>query len=509
MYQPRFPDQAIPGEPELVLCPPTSSLDLQPGIDYEDSHSITRLHVDYLGQDEIILITCDDGDVVGYRTEEIQRVLDKRMESSDDEDEPQIEDPVRTFLHRNVGASAWGLAIHREARMIAISANTHKVTIIAYALAQPADASDDSSSSSDIELEDCSDEEDPADFPSPRRQDHVIILPARHNVPSVSFNNSGDDPSGRWLSSCSINGETLIWDLHNPEKPVRTIRLGFCASVKDPTKAPKLSPGSCACLRPSNFPHAIWNTMFLDANTAYEDSSSQDLTLHSDRPSPYIQDVSGCKDRFSLKSRKASSPSMAVPPDDDMSVDESSESDMSEPESDGLNDSDAQSTSSSELADTEQLQQAEEADTASSMPIESVDADQPLQTPTQPPQHTPDEPASTSVMSTDASGTHTTPVLPPPPQAFSNAINAFGVWFQPPNQNTATIVWDDDDSGTDDEMFIPSTAQAHMAFANAIRPTKAYCEVTTAFTLARQVRADPPTPQLHLTRSSPKSLLHS
>jgi hypothetical protein len=26
------------------------------------------------------------------------------------------------FLHRNVGASAWGLAVHREARIIAISA---------------------------------------------------------------------------------------------------------------------------------------------------------------------------------------------------------------------------------------------------------------------------------------------------------------------------------------------------------------------------------------------------
>ncbi|KAF2626996.1 hypothetical protein BU25DRAFT_411100 [Macroventuria anomochaeta] len=486
VYQPKFPDQSIRGEPELLLHPPTSSPFLQPGIDYEDSHSITRLHVDYLGQDEIILITCDDGDVIGYRTEEIQRVLDKRTEISDDESDFQIEETVRTFLHRNVGASAWGLAIHREARMIAISANTHKITVIAYALAQPNKTPDGSSvDSSDSELEDCSGEEDPADFPSPRRQDHVITLSARHNIPSVSFNDSGDDPSGRWLSSCSINGETLLWDLYNPAKPVRTIQLGFCASVKDPTKAPKLSPGSCACLRPSNFPHAIWSTMFLQASTAYEDPSLQDSTLPSDHPLPYIEDVSGCKNRFSVKPRKTP-PAVIALPNDGLSGVGSSEMDVSGTESVASDDSESQ-PSSPQPTGIEQSQQSNEAEAAPDALTGESDADQLPQEPIQSLENTLGAPAD------DGGTSHNTPApFSPPPQIPSTVINTLGVWFQPPNQSTATIVWDDDGSGTDDELFIPSTAQAHMAFANAIRPTRAYCEVTTAFTLARQSQITSP-----------------
>ncbi|KAF1364168.1 hypothetical protein EJ07DRAFT_101567, partial [Lizonia empirigonia] len=314
VYQPTFPDQWIPGEPELILHPPTSSPDLQPGIDPEDPHSITRLHVDYLGQDEIILITCDDGDVVGYRTEEIQRVLDKRAESSDDDQELKIEDSVRTFLHRNVGESAWGLAIHREARMIAISANTHKVTVIAYALAQETGSSSESCGSSDSDIEGCPDEEDPADFPSPRRQDHVITLCARHNIPAVSFNNSGDDPAGRWLSSSSINGEASIWDLHQPWEPVRVIKLGFCASVRDPAKAPRFfAPGVCDCLRPSNCPHAVWSTMFLDASTAYERTAAEDAAWDFQHLAPCFQVVNKDKGRFKIKPRKMVYPARLSP----------------------------------------------------------------------------------------------------------------------------------------------------------------------------------------------------
>lgn len=461
----------------MILNPPTTSPYLQPGIDHEDSHSITRLHVDYLGQDEIILITCDDGDVIGYRTEEIQRVVDRRREASDDENEIFAQEPVRTFLHRNVGASAWGLAIHQEARMIAISANTHKVTVIAYALAQPGGISDNSSTSSVSDMEQCSDEENLADFPSPRRQDHVITLSARHNVPSVSFNNSGDDAVGRWLSSCSINGETLIWDLHHPEKCVRIIRLGFCASVKDPTKAPQHNPGTCACLRPSNFPHAIWSNMFLDASTAYQDPSLQDLALplHHDHPLPYIQDVSACKGRFTVKGRK-SYPGPPIVSQNVPSHTEASEMSISEEDSDFVDDSGSEAFSASDSASASQSHQSGSEDHADEAMAQEV----PTDTQQDILQDTDEDSTDSEEMAQTAPASH-----PPPTQIPSNAINAFGVWFQPPN-NTATIVWDDG-SDSADETFIPTTAQAQLAFANAIQPARAYCEITTAFTLARQV----------------------
>ena len=485
VYQPRFPDQSIPGEPALILHPPTTSPGLQPGIDPEDAHSITRLHVDYIGQDEIILVTCDDGDVIGYRTVEIQRMMDEQQEASEDDPEDPIEEPVKTFLHRNVGASAWGLAIHREARMIAISANTHKVTVIAYALAQPDEDSNCSSTFSDSDLEDCFDTEAPGDFPSPRRRDHTIVLPARHNVPSVSFNNSGDDPSGRWLSSCSINGETLIWDLHSPDRPARTIRVGYCASVKDPTKAPKNTPGTCACLRPSGYPHAIWSTMFLDANTAYENVSLKDLVPPLNQPFPYIRDVSKDKRSFSVTSRHIFA-STHTHPEEPTVEEASSEMEVTDTGSVASSDSDILPISSPDSTIMGEVQPSEDVEMEASEIQESL------------------EESHTSGIST-ASPSHVEAVAPV--TSIAPAVNAFGPWFQPTDQNLTTTVLDDidDESDTDDELVIPSTTHVQMTSDYLIENTRAYCEVITAFTLARQVRTSFPDSELQLTHSSLKS----
>jgi hypothetical protein len=117
VYSPSFPDQNLSSEAELVLHPPKTGI-ISQGIDPSNPHSITRILVDYLGNEEILLLTCDDGDVIGYRTQEIHRELQRRTNLH----ETANNDNVHVFLHRNVGASAWGLAVHREARIIAISA---------------------------------------------------------------------------------------------------------------------------------------------------------------------------------------------------------------------------------------------------------------------------------------------------------------------------------------------------------------------------------------------------
>ena len=216
VYQPSFPDQRLSDEAELILHPPVSYPNLEPGIDLDNPHSITRILVDYLGQEEVLLVTCDDGDVVGYRVDAIQHSVEKHTRYPAKRiQEPESQDYVKVFLHRNVGASAWGLAVHQQARMIAISANTHCVTVLAYALAVGATLID----SSDASDHSSHDAQEHADFPAPRQKDHVFVLRAQHNVPAVSFNNGGDDPSGRWLFSSSITGEATLWDLHRPQEP--------------------------------------------------------------------------------------------------------------------------------------------------------------------------------------------------------------------------------------------------------------------------------------------------
>ncbi|KAJ4369621.1 hypothetical protein N0V83_005383 [Neocucurbitaria cava] len=311
MYQPNFPDQGLPSEPELVLSLPKSSSVGGPGIDPQDPHSITRILVGYLGHDEVLLATCDDGDVIGYRVKEIQKALNSLPKSNLGEDPVVVEDNIKPFLHRNVGASAWGLAIHREARMIAISANTHHITVLAYALSHPVSDSD-SSASSEFNTSEC----DPlADFPSPRRQDHVIILKAENNIPAVSFNNNGDDPFGRWLFSSGIDGKTLIWDIHNHRMFARSIHLGWCASTQSSTWAPSLGPfrTECECSDARSYPHGVWGAAMLDTRAAYELSRLEEESLV--RPerilptSPWpcgdeftrLNDVSKHKEQFTVR----------------------------------------------------------------------------------------------------------------------------------------------------------------------------------------------------------------
>lgn len=70
VYAPLFPDQHL-DQPSLILAVPRTGLETMPGIDLSEPHSVTRLHVDYLGNTEVLLVTCDDGDVVGWRVTEI------------------------------------------------------------------------------------------------------------------------------------------------------------------------------------------------------------------------------------------------------------------------------------------------------------------------------------------------------------------------------------------------------------------------------------------------------
>ncbi|KAF2711120.1 hypothetical protein K504DRAFT_404323 [Pleomassaria siparia CBS 279.74] len=256
IYQPTFPNQTISDDP-FILFPPVSSPNLHGHIDDDSPHSINRLHVDFFGREEILLVACDDGDVVGYRVQKIQDVVERRVNLSKRGQGP-LEDDVQipTFFHRNVGRSAWGLAVHREARMIAISANTRLVTVIAFALTEPTDS--DSSSSA------VRNHGDTRGFPYSRERDHTIVLRAQSNIPSVAFDNSSLDLSGNWLFGSSIDGKAMIWDLFSQQYtyPVREISVGFCAGDRSFNRSSGIV--TCNCPEHRGLPHAAWAMLPLD-----------------------------------------------------------------------------------------------------------------------------------------------------------------------------------------------------------------------------------------------------
>ncbi|KAF2652427.1 hypothetical protein K491DRAFT_760368 [Lophiostoma macrostomum CBS 122681] len=251
VYLPKYPDQSLSEEPALIIHPPVSAPNLPGYINLRHPHSINRLHIDFLGREEVVIVACDDGDVVGYHVSAIQRAVETAAAGTNgDAPIPRGIEP-RTFFHTNLKDSAWGIAIHREARMIAFSANTAIVTVIAFALTGKLDEHEQT-------LEDA----------------HGIT-----NTPWVSFNNTGSDPEGRWLFSGSIDGRTWLWEIRRSQAP-RVIQIGECPWAMDPAEAPG---DNCRCeglRRPGSIrtpvSHAVWAAMFIDPRSCRWSASEED-----------------------------------------------------------------------------------------------------------------------------------------------------------------------------------------------------------------------------------------
>ena len=203
----------------MKLRLPKSSVPKRGFIDPNHPHNVNHLVVAFLGVEEIFLVTCDDGDVLGFRTDEIQQAIERRSEP----DSPKIiyGNDVRHFFLKNVGKSAWGLAVHTEARKIAVSSNTHNVMVFEFGLARKDEESDQQNSSDDTQL---------PQSPSSRFQDRSYILSGqRGNIPCVTFCNTGEDPDGRFLACGDITGITYIWDLHL-RRILETDQVRFCTA---------------------------------------------------------------------------------------------------------------------------------------------------------------------------------------------------------------------------------------------------------------------------------------
>ncbi|KAH0542417.1 hypothetical protein FGG08_003172 [Glutinoglossum americanum] len=227
VYQPQFPTQVLRTRPDLILTLPVSRENLTGFVDVNNPHAINQLVVGDLGGEEILACVCDDGDVVAYQTQKILATIERR----------DAGDHVKAFFNENVGKSAWGLAIHKSARMIAVSANTKEITVFAFALAT------EGSNAYARALERNALPSESVDwvpigpnspthtsfypFPSSRlllRQQNYRITLRGHgdNIPSVAFYNSQDDTLGRWLVSTDIDCAVVIWDVWCREVVKRT-----------------------------------------------------------------------------------------------------------------------------------------------------------------------------------------------------------------------------------------------------------------------------------------------
>ncbi|KAL6919312.1 hypothetical protein FSST1_003338 [Fusarium sambucinum] len=137
VYRPRAaPSQALSSQPDLQLKPKASSVAREVGgaLDESRPHTVNNMTIGFLGDEEIVLACYDDGDVVAFYTKDLAKRIFTGHGTTDTLHKNQT--APKEFFHENVGISAWGLAVHRRSRLIAVSSNRHEVVVFALALTQ-------------------------------------------------------------------------------------------------------------------------------------------------------------------------------------------------------------------------------------------------------------------------------------------------------------------------------------------------------------------------------------
>lgn len=243
VWEPAGASQTLGTKPSMIITPVMKEPRAHGYIQPSSPHQINSILVDDLGREEVLLLVTDSGNVCGYRVEAVFSAMKRAAEKA--KPRPLDGSEVDPFFIEHVGSSAWGLAIHKFARLIAVSANTGLVTVFAFALVNQALERTDETFG---QLED---DDEPNEFnqtwlhiktdeqfkqlqrlmPEKHRTRNIKLTYSGHftNIPSVSFLNSDFDPNGMWMVSTDINDKTLVWKIWESLGPFNEYQLDHVA----------------------------------------------------------------------------------------------------------------------------------------------------------------------------------------------------------------------------------------------------------------------------------------
>ncbi|KAL3432804.1 hypothetical protein BDV09DRAFT_187249 [Aspergillus tetrazonus] len=251
VWEPAGASQVLGSRPEIIITPVMKEPHATGYIRPASPHEINSILVDDLGREEVLLLATDSGNVCGYRVEAIYSTLKRAVDNG--RARPLDGSEVEPFFIEYVGASAWGLAIHKFARLIAVSANTGYVTVFAFALVSPgSDKGDDLFR----QLEKADDATEYGQtwlhirtegqfkqlqqlMPEKYRTRNIKLTYSGHftNIPSVGFLNTDFDPNGMWMVSTDIYNRTIVWNVWRSLSPFNEYHLNNVAPWSIPEDA--------------------------------------------------------------------------------------------------------------------------------------------------------------------------------------------------------------------------------------------------------------------------------
>lgn len=199
-------------------------------------HTINHMVVGSLGRQEVVVACFDDGDVIAYYTSEIADWISSRSNVSSTIPPVQkrasrgTRDRIpRPFFHESVGKSAWGLAVHKTTRLIAVSSNRCEVTVFAFALATGRAEKQDPDVCSSCSDTGCDDIERHVRQRARNWRIVVTLGPLADNIPNVCF---VDDNDGSACLICAVDITGAVWlaDIWTPAQGA--MRIEPCNSMQ-------------------------------------------------------------------------------------------------------------------------------------------------------------------------------------------------------------------------------------------------------------------------------------
>ncbi|POR31218.1 Uncharacterized protein TPAR_08560 [Tolypocladium paradoxum] len=252
VYVPRsVPRQTIPRHPDLRLVPEPSEVSQYIG-GYQDPvtpHTINHMIVGSLGRQEIVVACYDDGDVVAYYTSEVADGISGRPNPSSTIPPVQKrashgtrDSSPRPFFHENVGKSAWGLAVHKTSRLIAVSSNRCEVTVFAFALATGKEEKQEADTCPGCSGTGCVDIEQHVRQRARNWRIVVTLGLLADNMPNICF---VDDNDGSACLICAVDIKGAVWlaDIWTPAQGAMRIEPSNSMQLRNSEAWPTPSRG--------------------------------------------------------------------------------------------------------------------------------------------------------------------------------------------------------------------------------------------------------------------------
>ena len=216
-----------------------------------------------IGDEEVVVVACDDGDVVSYTVRAISLAIDEKAETVIG-CEPYrkqampwnvpmgwtnmilpVVDPneclgprtLAPWFHENVGASAWGLATHKHAMLLAVSSNNKDVHVFAPSLSSERHKAVPKTYQDPQTLERFTAWKNGSatNFRDRSIGRKVTLQGHAANIPNIAFCDNTLDLEGTYLTSTDIDGHTIVWEIWRGARIIEFFEdHGACKSTEIP-----------------------------------------------------------------------------------------------------------------------------------------------------------------------------------------------------------------------------------------------------------------------------------